>query len=359
MSDLSMESQIMYQKSTNLYCFSVLTACLTLLLSLACSCEVLAFSCFGKTDSASCSDNGSCTKTNICSCSAGWSGPECETPTFCGELTCALSCSSQGVCTETGSNGSCKCSPGFTGSCCATPILSRTYPPVDFGSVRVAVPSKAHSVTFNNPYMSTMTIGAIDINGSGRSDFILGKGCASGDAVAVGESCNLVVIFAPQAPGLRSATLSVAAVNVATTTALTTSLSGRGTVSSDNIVIDPQMSAIRYALLDGTGIYLSTDSGHNWVAAAVQPANRHIKALVIVPGDNQRLYAATFGGGVYTSGNRGTDWIACATQPSSLELLSLTIDAGGRLYAESDDSVFVSSGGCGIWTTRGSGFLAE
>lgn len=123
------------------------------------------------------------------------------------------------------------------------------------------------------------------------------------------------------------------------------------TVSS--IVVDATAPATLYSAVYGVGIYKSTDGGGQWSAAATQPANLDIKALLMESATV--LYAATHGGGVFKSGNAGVDWAACATQPGNLNLLSLARSGNGTLYAGSEAGVFASSDGCTSWTAINNG----
>lgn len=125
-------------------------------------------------------------------------------------------------------------------------------------------------------------------------------------------------------------------------------------IAARSIVVDPATPATLYAGLDGAGIYKSTDSGASWAAAATQPGNLNVRALVIQPGDSSKLFAATYGG-MYRSADSGANWSACAGQPSNLNLVSLASDASGKLYAGSEAGVFASADGCTSWTALDNG----
>ncbi|MDP4028456.1 MAG: DUF1566 domain-containing protein [Gallionella sp.] len=147
---------------------------------------------------------------------------------------------------------------------------------------------------------------------------------------------------------LTTATLTIGGVNSAFQVATLN-------LAVSSIVVDPVAPAILYAGFDDAGVYKSTDSGANWTAATIQPANTRVMALVIQPGDSAKLYAATYGGGAFKSADSGANWSACATQPANLNLLSLTMDAAGKLYAGSEAGVFVSSDGCTNWAAINTG----
>lgn len=121
------------------------------------------------------------------------------------------------------------------------------------------------------------------------------------------------------------------------------------------LTIDPAAPAILYAGIDGNGVYRSADSGNTWTAATIQPATTAIRALQIKPGNSATLFAATYGGGAFKSGDSGATWSACPTQPANLKLLSLAMDGGGKLYAGTEDGVFVSANDCGNWTAMNAG----
>jgi hypothetical protein len=141
----------------------------------------------------------------------------------------------------------------------------------------------------------------------------------------------------------------------ATWNALNNGLTIDATKPPATIVIDPATPTTLYAGLDGSGIYKSTDNGATWAPAAIQPLSKRINAVVIDKNVSSTLYAAAYGSGVYKSPDSGATWSACTTQPANLNLVSLISDASSKLYAGTEDGVFVSTDGCGTWGAMNSG----
>ncbi|XP_046582003.1 fibropellin-1-like isoform X3 [Haliotis rubra] len=67
------------------------------------------------TDAASCNDHGTCA-TNICTCTDGYAGDNCETDPPC---TQDSDCLNSGLCTKTSSPYFCTCTGGYGGATCA------------------------------------------------------------------------------------------------------------------------------------------------------------------------------------------------------------------------------------------------
>ena len=318
--------------------------------------------CWGKICSGAvcCSGNGTCESFNTCACESGYSGKECETPTFCGGCANLCNTTRTGFCTAPGISGECMCKPGYSGACCTTSVgylfnftkLALGVSTLDFGAQAVSNVSVFRGIEFANSTDSAVTLSAIALAGANPGDFTLGGSCAAGSGIAAGAACTVTVAFAPTAPGSRSATL-----NVTTDSSVVRSaaLSGSGTVAANSIAGDPYSAATLYAGLDGGGIYKSTDSGATWTAATTQPTNTRIKAVVIDKNDSSKLYAASYGGGVFASTDSGVTWAACAGQPVNLNELSLVIDANGRLYAGTEAGVFVSADACATWSAMTTG----
>jgi hypothetical protein len=93
----------------------------------------------------------------------------------------------------------------------AVPELSKKA--LDFGRLDVGARGQPASVTLTNAGTGPFTIASVTIAGSNPSDFVLGSGagCAAGLRLDAGASCTLQVVFMPQSPGDRSATLEVRA----------------------------------------------------------------------------------------------------------------------------------------------------
>ncbi len=116
-----------------------------------------------------------------------------------------------------------------------------------------------------------------------------------------------------------------------------------------------------YAGFYGSGVWKSADGGANWTAATKQPANMHVKGLVIHPTIRSTLYAATYGGGVYTSTNSGDTWTACANGGlggAALNAVSLAMDPSGTLYAGTEGGIFKSPD-CFSWSDANTGLTID
>jgi hypothetical protein len=126
--------------------------------------------------------------------------------------------------------------------------------------------------------------------------------------------------------------------------------------AANSIVYDPLNLLHLYAGIDNAGVYYSTDGGAIWLAAAIQPTNNRIKALLLKPGAASKQFAATYGGGVFASSDSGVSWTACVGNPANLNVVSLGIDANGKLYAGTEAGVFTSADGCATaWTALNTG----
>lgn len=112
------------------------------------------------------------------------------------------------------------------------------------------------------------------------------------------------------------------------------------------------------ACFDGAGIWRSTDSGASWTAAATQPADAHVRALVVHPSAGATLYAISHGGGAYSSGDGGAHWSACANTGLNLQGTALTIASDGRLYAGTEGGIYTSAN-CASWTAINTGLTVD
>ncbi len=127
-----------------------------------------------------------------------------------------------------------------------------------------------------------------------------------------------------------------------------------GVYRQSELVVDPVTSTTLYAGISGSGIYKTIDSGATWTAATTQPDNTQITAVTLK--NSATLYVATSGSGVYKSGDSGTTWEVCTNSGlTNLNVVSLAIDASGKLYAGTEDGVFASADGCGLWTAMNGG----
>jgi hypothetical protein len=99
---------------------------------------------------------------------------------------------------------------------------------LNFGTQNVGTKSPPQNVTALNDGTSTLTITGINIGGSDPNDFTESNKC--GSTLAVGASCQIAVVFQPQAGGARSATVNVTYQGFGSPQ--TVSLSGLGAVST-------------------------------------------------------------------------------------------------------------------------------
>ena len=105
-------------------------------------------------------------------------------------------------------------------------------------------------------------------------------------------------------------------------------------------------------LLAGTqfGIYLSTNSGNNWIFSGL--SNQFIWSLA-VSGSN--IFAGTAGSGIYLSTNNGTSWNAVNNGISNMDIRTITT-LNGNIYAGTYGSgVFRSTNNGNNWSSINSG----
>ena len=306
--------------------------------------------CFGfwKNSLSVCSSHGSCLVQDICVCFTSYEGARCETEKACGtSLTESITCSSGGTCRSS----ECWCDSDHSGINCAIQPAPQLLPAaLAFGAQAVGAAGDTRYTTLSGHSVG-VSVSSIALGGAHAGDFALDGGCAVGTGLAAFGRCEAGVRFTPTAPGTRNATLSI--VTSAAATPLTVALSGSGTVGIENLLVDPASAGRLYAGLDGAGVYVSSDGGANWTAAATQPAHRRVKALAKKSGTP--LYAGTVGGGVYKAADGGTAFAACAAQPGNLNVLSLALDAAGKLYAGTEDGVYLSTDACASWTAISTG----
>ncbi len=115
-----------------------------------------------------------------------------------------------------------------SGAAYAAPVIS--VQPQDFGSVRVASAATTTAVlTFDiqNTGDTTLTITGVQIMGTDAGDFTIMAGPGPNTDVAPSEAVEITVVFDPQAPGPRSATLEITSNDPASPTS--SALTGTGT----------------------------------------------------------------------------------------------------------------------------------
>mgnify|MGYP001003507148 CR=1 FL=1 len=329
-------------------------ACLPVPGATAVDCTVTPEKCcngYAPVDIRVCNYRGTCylSPSPFCVCTvAGWTGTWCDVEMECGTSGAPYYCNGHGQC----QSGHCQCqgSLGYTGKACDVPLLPRLQPTaLDFGALGVGGITADATVVLNS--WMTASIVSIALGGADAGDFALDGGCAAGTGLSVQSLCTVGVRFAPTAPGVRNATLSI--VTSATATPLTAALTGTGTVGAQSLLLDPAGSGRLYAGLDGGGVQVSSDGGAHWTAATVQPGNPRVKALAQQSGTP--LYAGTYGGGVFKAAAGTTAFAACATQPANLKVLSLSLDAAGKLYAGTEAGAYASADGCASWTAINGG----
>lgn len=116
--------------------------------------------------------------------------------------------------------------------------------------------------------------------------------------------------------------------------------------------------AMLLACFDGAGIWRSGDGGAHWTAATTQPADPHVRAVVVHPSASSTLYAISHGGGVHVSHDNGAQWAACANTGLDLRGTALAIAADGRLYAGTAGGIHASAD-CANWTALNTGLTVD
>jgi hypothetical protein len=319
-----------------------------------------------------CSGHGTCESFNNCACESGYTGKECETPSFCGSCSNMCNTTMTGECSNTGSSGVCYCKNGYSGVCCTVTVgdldggagmlvpSSWEFGTVTIGSV-AALPATASYV--NDKSGMQREIESITVSGTNAGDFVPDTStCGPGVKIPPKGTCTIPVTFTPLAKGSRTATLTVVAsvftfnASFKDTRSYTMSLNGTGISPVSSIVIDPVSESYVFAGFDGASIYRSTDSGASWLPATLTPVTKRVKALVMKPGDGTTLYSGSYGGGVYTSTDRGITWKNCPnTGLLNLNVLSLVSDTSGKLYAGTENGAYTSTDNCASWTAVNTG----
>jgi photosystem II stability/assembly factor-like uncharacterized protein len=121
--------------------------------------------------------------------------------------------------------------------------------------------------------------------------------------------------------------------------------------SVESLAIDPISPMTLYTSIIG-GIFKSTDGGANW-AANKGLSSTDVLGITVQPGNPATLYALVNGVGVFKSTNSGESWVAKNTGLASLFVYSLAINPlnPATLYAGTFDSgIFKSSDGGMSWT---------
>ncbi len=96
---------------------------------------------------------------------------------------------------------------------------------LSFGNQPIDIASSPETITLSNISGALLSLSGLTLTGTNSSNFSENNTC--GTSLALGGSCNVVILFTPSASGSRSASLSVT--NIVTGDLLTASLSGTGT----------------------------------------------------------------------------------------------------------------------------------
>jgi photosystem II stability/assembly factor-like uncharacterized protein len=128
---------------------------------------------------------------------------------------------------------------------------------------------------------------------------------------------------------------------------------GGGLVFS--LAVDPDVPGVVYAAATVGGIYRSTDAARTWQWRGVPvPAFDAWTAVIVAPGDAQRLYATTqpfqsAAGLLYTSGDGGAHWQELFSRPAGFNAVAASPD-GTLLVAGKDAEVHRSVDGGQTWS---------
>ncbi len=91
------------------------------------------------------------------------------------------------------------------------PFISISASPttISFGQVDTTTPAVPRTVTVTNRDVSAATLGTSALGGSNLGDFSVISDSCSGQSLASGASCTLIVRFVPTLPGAKTATLTI------------------------------------------------------------------------------------------------------------------------------------------------------
>ena len=152
----------------------------------------------------------------------------------------------------------------LAGAGIAPALLTITPPNVGFGNVLIGSQSTQQTVTLTNSGGAALTIGSIQLTGTGASLFSLTNSC--GSTLASGATCSVAVIFNPIAAAFASASLNI---------------------------VDSSANSPQAVALSGTGITPA--------AASVSPSSLNFGNVVIgMPGTAQTVTITNTGGAPLT-----------------------------------------------------------
>ena len=120
-----------------------------------------------------------------------------------------------------------------------------------------------------------------------------------------------------------------------------------GTLHIRGIAIDPLTPSTLYAVVEGQGLFKSTDGGYSWKSSL---PHLIIGPMAVNPIHPDTLYA-TCGNGVFKSTNGGLSWSPSSAGIVGVNFYAIAVApaAPNTLYAASDQGLFVSMDGAATW----------
>jgi hypothetical protein len=122
-----------------------------------------------------------------------------------------------------------------------TPIASPDKASVEFPSIRVGTITPKSTFKFENSGNAPMQLSDVTLGGTDAAEFNMGSSssCKKGDTLAAFASCNIDVVFQPQSPGKKAATITVAHNASGGTTDLTATGTGMTTAGATSSAVAP------------------------------------------------------------------------------------------------------------------------
>lgn len=112
--------------------------------------------------------------------------------------------------------------------------------------------------------------------------------------------------------------------------------------SLKQVITDPIVQDIVYAVIQGSGVYKSTDGGANWNPVNTGLTNLDVTLLAIHPIHSLILYVGTFQGTLFRSLDGGLSWIQTGTI-SSGPVTALAVDP------QTPTTIYAGTGGFGLF----------